>query len=299
MRFKTCAISHSLSSLSIDLFQVISHERPVSLSPRDLFGSPSFGSPSFRHIHLRALSITSALHIKDTMASKSVESLDEFPSLPAFTHHPQYSHLDDAQLLREITTNPKLWHEYVAKLEHFGQHAASYANALVDKLDGETEAKGRLMELLAASESRTHRLQETLNTTQHNLSQAQAETTRLWRDFVSKGAKTNNTIPDIPIFHGDHTLLSSWLAKLRVKLQIDRDLFPTSEAQLAYAFMRTDGAAAEHISRFVSEKDGSISFPDLASFCSTMIKAFGTPRFEPASNTACHDPRSPTQKEAR
>ena len=231
------------------------------------------------------------------MSSAPVENLDAFPSLPAFSHHPQYSHLDAAQLLSEVTTNPFLWHDYVAKLERFGQHAATYANTLVDKLSGEVEAKNRLMELLAASEARTHQLQETVNTTQHQMSLAQTETTRLWKDIASKGMKPMSSIPDIPIFRGDHNQLSRWLAKLRVKLHIDQDVFPTMEARLAYAFVRTDGAAAEHLSRFVSANDGSISFPDMASFYSTMVKAFGTPPYESASTSTCQSSTPAQQPE--
>ena len=82
--------------------------------------------------------------------------------------------------------------------------------------------------------------------------------------------------PDPSPFGGDKAELRGWMTQLRIKMNINKDHYPTEQSKLAYALSRLKEKALEQLQPYL-ERDGNIALADMDAFYAKLQLAFGDP----------------------
>lgn len=88
-------------------------------------------------------------------------------------------------------------------------------------------------------------------------------------------APKTSKLPDTAMFNGDRAKVEYFIAQLRLKLNGNKDHFPTPQLQLSYAITRLEGQAMAQVLPKISH--GGIDFEDIEALFDFLRKAFGDP----------------------
>ena len=85
--------------------------------------------------------------------------------------------------------------------------------------------------------------------------------------------RRSEKLPDAPVFdHGEATEFYSWLRRIKLKLSVNADRYPTPESRIGYVVSRLSGAAARHVEPYLDREGSTVE-----DVYSTLDQRFGDP----------------------
>lgn len=91
----------------------------------------------------------------------------------------------------------------------------------------------------------------------------------------SRHESKSEKLPDIEVYTGDRDKLEAWITDLKIKMNANKDRYPTEQSKLAYAVSRLGGKAKDQVNVYI--KEDNIALDNIAEFIAVIETAFGDP----------------------
>ena len=169
------------------------------------------------------------------------------------------------ELSTAVQQQPQAWLDFLLRVTNFSVNAQEIITSL------ETDKASALSSLEQAN--------ATLSENAVTMAAGQAVMDELRTNLADASqSKSHRSTkhPDPSSFGGDKAELRGWMTQLRIKLNINKDHYPTEQSKLAYALSRLKERALEQLQPYL-EKDGNIALADMEAFYTKLQLAFGDP----------------------
>ena len=169
------------------------------------------------------------------------------------------------ELRTAVQQQPQAWLEFLLRVTNFSANAQELITTL------ETDKATALSSL--------EQVNITLSENAITMAAGQAVIDELRTNLIDASqSKSHRSTkhPDPSSFGGDKAELRGWMTQLRIKLNINKDHYPTEQSKLAYALSRLKERALEQLQPYL-EKDGNIALVDMEAFYTKLQLAFGDP----------------------
>ena len=170
------------------------------------------------------------------------------------------------ELSSAVQQHPQAWLDFLLRITNFASNAQEIITTL------ETDKATALSSLEQANVTLTE------NSITMAAGQAVLDELRTNLADASSQSKSHRSTkhPDPSLFGGDKAELRGWMTQLRIKLNINKDHYPTEQSKLAYALSRLKEKALEQMQPYL-ERDGNIALVDMNAFYTKLQLAFGDP----------------------